>query len=222
MNVTVPVGVPLPGELAVTAAVKVTAWLNTEGLAEELMVVVVASLFTTWGEAESLPLLLPHPVPPVKEAVMVLEPTASADVLKAAWPELSTATFEASTVLPSVNVTVPTGTPPVELTVAVKVTDWPKTDGLGEELTVVVVGVAPAWTTCTVVPLLAAKTGSEAYVAVIVSDPTGSVEVLNETWPLELRGACAKTVLPCWKVTCPVGVPVAGGTAAAVAVKVTA
>lgn len=46
--------------------------------------VVVASLFTTWGEAESLPLLLPQPVPPVKVAVMVWLPAASAEVLKAA------------------------------------------------------------------------------------------------------------------------------------------
>src|SRR6185437_3755101 len=51
--------------------------------------------------------------------------------------------------------------------------------------------------------------------------PAASADVLKETWPLELRGACASTVLPCAKVTCPVGVPVAGGTAETVAVKVT-
>ena len=55
----------------------------------------------------------------------------------------------------------------------------------------------------------------------MVSDPTGSAEVLKETTPLELTGACARMVLPCAKVTWPVGVPVAGGTAATVAVKVT-
>ena len=93
---------------------------------------------------------------------MVFEPVASADVLKAACPELSTATFEASTVLPSVKVTVPTGTPEPEVTVAVNVTDWPNTDGLGEELTVVVVGVTPVCTVCTVLPLLAANKESEA------------------------------------------------------------
>ena len=54
-----------------------------------------------------------------------------------------------------------------------------------------------------------------------MSEPTGSVEVLKETTPLELSGAWASTVVPCWKVTCPVGVPVAGGTAVTVAVKVT-
>src|ERR1700694_2632451 len=42
-NVTVPVGVPEPGGLAVTVAVKVTLCPDTEGLAEELSAVVVAS-----------------------------------------------------------------------------------------------------------------------------------------------------------------------------------
>ncbi len=159
LKVTVPVGTPLPGALAVTAAVNVTDWLNTEGLAEELNVVVVPSLFTTWGEAESLPLLFPQPVPPVKVAVMMLLPTASAEVLKAAWPEPFTATFEARTLLPWVKVTVPTGTPPLEVVVEVKVTDCPDEDGLGVELNVVV--VAEFCTTWTVLPLLAAKTESE-------------------------------------------------------------
>jgi hypothetical protein len=61
----------------------------------------------------------------VKVAVTSCVPAASAEVLKAAWPAALTATLEASTVLPSANVTVPTGTPPLEVTVAVKVTDWP-------------------------------------------------------------------------------------------------
>src|SRR5215813_482840 len=51
--------------------------------------------------------------------------------------------------------------------------------------------------------------------------PAASVEVLKEATPLLLRGTWAKTLLPCWKVTWPVGVPVPGGTAATVAVKVT-
>jgi hypothetical protein len=40
---------------------------------------------------------------------------------------------------PSVKVTEPVGVPPDELTVAVKVTDWPKTDGFAEEVTTVAV-----------------------------------------------------------------------------------
>ena len=55
----------------------------------------------------------------------------------------------------------------------------------------------------------------------MVSLPAASADVLKETWPLEFSGACANTVLPCAKVTCPVGVPVAGGTWATVAVNVT-
>src|ERR1051326_6871402 len=35
LKVTVPVGVPLPGAVAVTVAVNVTDWPETEGLAEE-------------------------------------------------------------------------------------------------------------------------------------------------------------------------------------------
>jgi hypothetical protein len=48
-----------------------------------------------------------------------------------------TATFEARTVEPWANVTVPDGVPPVEVTVAVKVTDWPELDGFSDDATVV-------------------------------------------------------------------------------------
>jgi hypothetical protein len=47
-------------------------------------------------------------------------------------------------VLPSVKVTVPVGVPPAEVIVAVNVTDCPLTEGLREEVTVVLV---PAWFT---------------------------------------------------------------------------
>jgi hypothetical protein len=40
-------------------------------------------------------------------------------------------------VVPSVNVTVPVGVPPVPVTVAVKVTCWPSVDGFGEEMRLV-------------------------------------------------------------------------------------
>src|SRR5215470_575190 len=55
----------------------------------------------------------------------------------------------------------------------------------------------------------------------MVSLPTASDDVLKDTVPLLLSGAWASMVFPCWKVTWPLGVPVAGGTAATVAVKVT-
>ena len=48
LNVTVPLGVPLP---LVTVAVKVTAWASPEGFREEDSVVEVATPFTVWLRA---------------------------------------------------------------------------------------------------------------------------------------------------------------------------
>src|ERR1700722_4080979 len=94
-----------------------------------------ATPFTTCGAA--VPLLLPKPPVPVKDAVMVWLPTASVEVENAACPLVLTATAEARTVDPSAKVTEPDGVPLVEVTVAVKVTDWPEFDGFGVEVTVV-------------------------------------------------------------------------------------
>ena len=44
----VPVGVPEPGELEVTVAVKVTCWPVTEGFTDEVIVVVVDAWSTVW------------------------------------------------------------------------------------------------------------------------------------------------------------------------------
>ena len=44
----VPVGVPEPGELDTTVAVKMTCCPVTEGFTDEVIVVVVASWFTLW------------------------------------------------------------------------------------------------------------------------------------------------------------------------------
>ena len=46
-------------------------------------------------------------------------------------------------VAPSVNVTVPVGVPLAPATVAVKVTGWPKVEGLSDETRVVVFAVVP-------------------------------------------------------------------------------
>ena len=48
MKMTVPVGVPLPGAVGLTVAVKVTDWPKTEGFADETTEVVVASCLTVW------------------------------------------------------------------------------------------------------------------------------------------------------------------------------
>ena len=47
LNVTVPVGVPEPGAVALTVAVKVTDCPKTDGLTDEVTVVEVLALFTT-------------------------------------------------------------------------------------------------------------------------------------------------------------------------------
>ena len=65
LKVTVPVGVPAPGETALTVAVKVTDWPETDGLAEELTEAVVLAGLTVCvnGEAVlSLPLKLLSPL----------------------------------------------------------------------------------------------------------------------------------------------------------------
>src|SRR5260370_21200807 len=86
LKVTVPVGSPPPGALAVTVAVNVTGWLYTEGFAEALTTAVVASLVTTCGEPASLPLLFAQPLAPVKAAVRVWLPPPRAAGRKAACP----------------------------------------------------------------------------------------------------------------------------------------
>lgn len=91
---------------------------------------------------------------------MECEATARVEVVKVAWPVPSRVEVP-NVVAPSLNVTVPVGVPPLDVTVAVKVTDWLNTEGLAEELTVVVVGEVLC-TVCTVLPLLAAKSESEA------------------------------------------------------------
>ena len=62
LNVTVPVGIPAPGDVAVTVAVRVTDWPKTVGFAEEVTVVEVLVLFTVCVRAaEVLVLKLPSP-----------------------------------------------------------------------------------------------------------------------------------------------------------------
>src|SRR5437879_12534108 len=50
LNVTVPVGTPVPGATGLTTAVRVTAWPNTDGLGGAVRLVVVCE-FTTWVRA---------------------------------------------------------------------------------------------------------------------------------------------------------------------------
>ena len=131
-------------------------------------------------------------------------------------------------VLPSLNVTVPVGKPApglTALTVAVKVTVWPNTEALDDEVTVVVVHavVTVCWKVSEVLVLKSFV--SLTYTAVIVCVPiplitdagaprmaTSGLRVFNSPMPID--------VAPSRNVTVPVGVPAPGLTALTVAVKV--
>ena len=160
VKLTVPVGVPAPGAVAATVAVNVTTCPNTEALGDELTVVVLLSLFTTCGEAESVPEPLWKLPSPPYAAVIVWLPTASDEIVNVACPE-DMATLAARVAVPSLKVTVPVAVPDpgaTALTVAVKVTTCPNTDALGDELTAVL--LASLFTTCGAaesLPLLLAK-----------------------------------------------------------------
>ena len=58
VKVTVPVGVPAPGATALTVAVKVTVWPDSDGLTEEVTVVVLLALLTVWVIGEAVLLLV--------------------------------------------------------------------------------------------------------------------------------------------------------------------
>ena len=54
LNVTLPVGTAVPGELATTVAVKVTVCPCVDGFSDEVTELVVASLFTVCVSAEEV------------------------------------------------------------------------------------------------------------------------------------------------------------------------
>ena len=68
-------------------------------------------------------------------------PAPRTEVLKVAWPEALSVPVP-KVFAPSLKVTVPVGVPAAEVTVAVKVTAWPKTEELTLAVTLVVVAVA--------------------------------------------------------------------------------
>src|SRR3954447_7961335 len=138
---------------AVTVAVKVTDWPKLDGFGAEPRSVVVAAWLTTWS---TVPVVPAESVGPEQGAVMVWLPALSDEVLNVAVPAGPSGTGPPRVVPPSVKVTVPevSGLPPA-VTVAVKVTDWPKVDGFGAEVTSVEVA---AWrTTWSTLPELPAK-----------------------------------------------------------------
>src|ERR1041385_590314 len=63
LNVTVPVGVPAPGDTALTTAVNVTDTPNVDGFSDELTVVALLAGLTVCARSEAgLPLKLPSPL----------------------------------------------------------------------------------------------------------------------------------------------------------------
>ena len=124
-----------------------TDWPKVEEFNDEPRVVAVEILFTTCDNTVGV---LPENCEfPPYDAVMEWVPAVKEAVIYVACP-LAFNVPVPSVVVPSLKVTVPVGVPApggFTLTVAVNVTDWPKTDGLTEEATVVVVG---AWVTVNV------------------------------------------------------------------------
>jgi len=143
LTVTVPVGVPLPGAVAATVNVKLTAWPTTDGSGvSAVIVVVVPASLTVWATpGDVLPAKF---VFPAYVAMSDFAPAVVGISVQVPAPTVPT-----QFTVPSLTVTFPAGVPPVDVTVKVTAIPWPTTDGLGVwPLTVVVVAAAPTvWVT---------------------------------------------------------------------------
>ena len=107
-----------------TAAVRITDWPKTEGLAVETSDVVVASWLTVCFTVQALVLKLESPL---YVALIVSVPTPSGTLAVIVTVPFDSVP-EPSVVVPQVNVTEPVAVPPageVALTVVVSVSDWP-------------------------------------------------------------------------------------------------
>jgi len=111
-------------------------------------------------------------------------------------------------VAPSLNVTVPVGTPEAgatALTVELSVTVWPTVDGFGEEVKLVL--EFPAFTVCPTAPdVLAANVAFPLNAAVSEWEPAARVVTLSEALPLT-SVTVPSAVAPSRNVTLPVGIP---------------
>lgn len=163
-NVIVPlVGVMLPE--VVTVAVNVTGCPPEDGFAELVTVVVLVRMLTVCVRVgDVLAVIL---VEPVYAAVIERVPAGKLEVVNTATPEPLSAPVPSCT-LPFLNRTDPTGTTPLdEVTVAVKVTDWPPEEGF-MELAKAVVVVAASTTCVTAVEVLPRLVAEPLYWAVMV------------------------------------------------------
>src|SRR5437899_7640688 len=154
LNVTVPVGTPAPD---VTVELSVTVCPTMDGFGVDVRLVDVAAAagaLTTWFTVAEV--LTANVALPLYVAVSGWVPTVSVDVTSEAVP-LTSVTVP-STVAPSLNVTVPVGTPAADVTVELSVTAWPTVEGLGVDVRLVDVAVAPGFTVCvTAAEVLPAK-----------------------------------------------------------------
>src|SRR5207247_654258 len=156
LTVTVPVGVPLPGAVAVTAKVKSTAWPTVDGFGVcPVIAVVVAAGFTVWPTPVEV---LAAEVPlPAYVATRVLAPAVVSVTV-----QVPAATVPLQACVPSLTVTVPVGVPlpgAAAVTAKVKSTAWPTVDGFG--VCPVIAVVVPAAFTVWLAPddVLVAKLG---------------------------------------------------------------
>jgi hypothetical protein len=74
---------------------------------------------------------------------MVGEPAVGAEVVTEATPFTSVGLPR--TAVPFLKVTFPFGVPPADVTVALKVTDWPKVEGFRLDESAVAVGACTTW-----------------------------------------------------------------------------
>lgn len=130
-------------------------------------------------------------------------PAANVAVVKLTVPPLK-ATF-ARAVAPSVKLTLPSGVPELELTVAVNVTDCPLCDGFNE-LTRVVWVAAFCTTWFSAGEVLLANDESPEYTAVMFRVPADRADVLRVAAP-EASATVPIGVVPSLKVAVPVGIP---------------
>src|SRR5207302_3461375 len=158
-KVTVPPGLPRPGDTTLTVAVKVTGRPVITKLRDPVITTEVSARSTACDKpCAMLAVKLPSPL---YEAKSVWLPALSNFVLKLAVPAASVPVPIGAD--PSKNVTKPVGVPlpgAFAETVAVSVTVWPNTETRGDVLSVVVL---PAWTTVCVnalAVLLELKLGS--------------------------------------------------------------
>src|SRR5437762_480797 len=112
-----------------------------------------------------------------------------------------------SVAAPSLNVTVPVGTPAPDVTVEPSVTVWPTVEGVGGEVRLVL--GSPAFTVCVrAAEVLAANVAFPLYAAVREWLPAASVVTLSEALPLT-SVTVPSAVAPSLNVTVPVGTPAA-------------